>query len=242
MAYGEWCNGSTTDSDSVCLGSNPSSPARLGNPTNRLIRTGFPPQTMDRPVHHGPHSWTIQPALHRFAAPSPLIVAVSTSNRSAGALGPAPSLASPSLCRRSCDCIERALTIGLAHRASVEPNSLFVLPTVRRQDRNDARDPGCGRESKCLFGCQAPFCAISKGKFSSLGVLPAAGAVPIDLARPFVTKVLKMEVSPTQKLLCTRRRWSSPLLTFLKASTPEAHSSSCPSPHSCSGRPRGSNS
>src|ERR1700687_4872089 len=27
MAYGEWCNGSTTDSDSVCLGSNPSSPA-----------------------------------------------------------------------------------------------------------------------------------------------------------------------------------------------------------------------
>jgi len=24
---GEWCNGSTTDSDSVCLGSNPSSPA-----------------------------------------------------------------------------------------------------------------------------------------------------------------------------------------------------------------------
>ena len=25
--FGEWCNGSTTDSDSVCLGSNPSSPA-----------------------------------------------------------------------------------------------------------------------------------------------------------------------------------------------------------------------
>ena len=25
---GEWCNGSTTDSDSVCLGSNPSSPAK----------------------------------------------------------------------------------------------------------------------------------------------------------------------------------------------------------------------
>lgn len=24
---GEWCNGSTTDSDSVCLGSNPGSPA-----------------------------------------------------------------------------------------------------------------------------------------------------------------------------------------------------------------------
>jgi hypothetical protein len=27
MVYGEWCNGSTTDSDSVCLGSNPGSPA-----------------------------------------------------------------------------------------------------------------------------------------------------------------------------------------------------------------------
>src|SRR5580700_7018438 len=26
--FGEWCNGSTTDSDSVCLGSNPSSPAK----------------------------------------------------------------------------------------------------------------------------------------------------------------------------------------------------------------------
>jgi hypothetical protein len=26
---GEWCNGSTTDSDSVCLGSNPGSPASL---------------------------------------------------------------------------------------------------------------------------------------------------------------------------------------------------------------------
>src|ERR1700749_3626677 len=27
--FGEWCNGSTTDSDSVCLGSNPSSPAKI---------------------------------------------------------------------------------------------------------------------------------------------------------------------------------------------------------------------
>ena len=27
--FGEWCNGSTTDSDSVCLGSNPSSPATV---------------------------------------------------------------------------------------------------------------------------------------------------------------------------------------------------------------------
>jgi hypothetical protein len=26
-SVGEWCNGSTTDSDSVCLGSNPGSPA-----------------------------------------------------------------------------------------------------------------------------------------------------------------------------------------------------------------------
>jgi hypothetical protein len=28
-------------------------------------------------------------------------------------------------------------------------------------------------------------------KFSSLGVLPAAGAIPVELARPFVTKVTK---------------------------------------------------
>jgi hypothetical protein len=28
---GEWCNGSTTDSDSVCLGSNPGSPANKNN-------------------------------------------------------------------------------------------------------------------------------------------------------------------------------------------------------------------
>ena len=28
QSVGEWCNGSTTDSDSVCLGSNPGSPAR----------------------------------------------------------------------------------------------------------------------------------------------------------------------------------------------------------------------
>jgi hypothetical protein len=30
LFVGEWCNGSTTDSDSVCLGSNPSSPATAG--------------------------------------------------------------------------------------------------------------------------------------------------------------------------------------------------------------------
>jgi hypothetical protein len=29
LVFGEWCNGSTTDSDSVCLGSNPSSPATI---------------------------------------------------------------------------------------------------------------------------------------------------------------------------------------------------------------------
>ena len=38
---GEWCNGSTTDSDSVCLGSNPGSPATLGDPSKHLIRIGF---------------------------------------------------------------------------------------------------------------------------------------------------------------------------------------------------------
>lgn len=34
---GEWCNGSTTDSDSVCLGSNPGSPATLQIAINILI-------------------------------------------------------------------------------------------------------------------------------------------------------------------------------------------------------------
>jgi hypothetical protein len=43
---GEWCNGSTTDSDSVCLGSNPSSPAKLDARTEfgffRPIPVSFP--------------------------------------------------------------------------------------------------------------------------------------------------------------------------------------------------------
>src|ERR1700752_5075141 len=29
LGFGEWCNGSTADSDSACLGSNPSSPATI---------------------------------------------------------------------------------------------------------------------------------------------------------------------------------------------------------------------
>src|SRR5690348_18160976 len=33
-AVGEWCNGSTTDSDSVCLGSNPGSPDRKSTRLN----------------------------------------------------------------------------------------------------------------------------------------------------------------------------------------------------------------
>jgi hypothetical protein len=59
-SIGEWCNGSTTDSDSVCLGSNPGSPAILSEPTNRLMRTGFSPQSMDRQADLGPHWWTMQ--------------------------------------------------------------------------------------------------------------------------------------------------------------------------------------
>jgi hypothetical protein len=35
---GEWCNGSTTDSDSVCLGSNPSSPATANARLFRIKR------------------------------------------------------------------------------------------------------------------------------------------------------------------------------------------------------------
>jgi hypothetical protein len=36
---GEWCNGSTTDSDSVCLGSNPGSPATPNFPISSVTST-----------------------------------------------------------------------------------------------------------------------------------------------------------------------------------------------------------
>ena len=39
---GEWCNGSTTDSDSVCLGSNPSSPASKINYLAQISRPKLP--------------------------------------------------------------------------------------------------------------------------------------------------------------------------------------------------------
>ena len=45
---GEWCNGSTTDSDSVCLGSNPGSPARSGASANKVDPNGLQPQAMIR--------------------------------------------------------------------------------------------------------------------------------------------------------------------------------------------------
>ena len=45
---GEWCNGSTTDSDSVCLGSNPSSPASLACPLiSDPVQQSQPRQTAD---------------------------------------------------------------------------------------------------------------------------------------------------------------------------------------------------
>lgn len=48
-AYGEWCNGSTTDSDSVCLGSNPGSPAtqtiRVAGPTKPPLTSCSPRRT-----------------------------------------------------------------------------------------------------------------------------------------------------------------------------------------------------
>src|SRR6202040_4382497 len=51
---GEWCNGSTTDSDSVCLGSNPSSPARLQFPfaDQRLLTRSFSKN------RGGPQTWS----------------------------------------------------------------------------------------------------------------------------------------------------------------------------------------
>ena len=39
--FGEWCNGSTTNSDSVCLGSNPSSPARRSHPAKVPLQRPF---------------------------------------------------------------------------------------------------------------------------------------------------------------------------------------------------------
>ena len=39
-ADGEWCNGSTYDSDSYCLGSNPSSPASFLAPLSRGLGRG----------------------------------------------------------------------------------------------------------------------------------------------------------------------------------------------------------
>src|ERR1700733_4105704 len=54
--FGEWCNGSTTDSDSVCLGSNPSSPASADQPVgwfaDRLPTGKYPHQEppMPKPI------------------------------------------------------------------------------------------------------------------------------------------------------------------------------------------------
>src|SRR5436309_1173449 len=42
--FGEWCNGSTTDSDSVCLGSNPSSPASIST-GDYVVRRPLTPLT-----------------------------------------------------------------------------------------------------------------------------------------------------------------------------------------------------
>jgi hypothetical protein len=39
----------------------PSSPARLAKPINRLVELGFLPQSMIHRDDHGPHLWTMQP-------------------------------------------------------------------------------------------------------------------------------------------------------------------------------------
>ena len=51
IAYGEWCNGSTTDSDSVCLGSNPSSPASPHAAKCRAILFQATPTAPDNDRH-----------------------------------------------------------------------------------------------------------------------------------------------------------------------------------------------
>jgi hypothetical protein len=47
---GEWCNGSTTDSDSVCLGSNPSSPATALTPSHPLLSPSGARPVTSRPT------------------------------------------------------------------------------------------------------------------------------------------------------------------------------------------------
>jgi hypothetical protein len=47
-SLGEWCNGSTTDSGSVSLGSNPSSPAPTQSLANQAV------SNKDTPLHNRP--------------------------------------------------------------------------------------------------------------------------------------------------------------------------------------------
>ncbi len=53
---GEWCNGSTSDSGSLSLGSNPSSPARLAAierlPTRSVVRPPCQGESWDTPYWH----------------------------------------------------------------------------------------------------------------------------------------------------------------------------------------------
>lgn len=56
----ELCNGSTTDSDSVCWGSNPYSAAKAKNPQNALIYKAFWGFLFIKPGPKIPNLWIIQ--------------------------------------------------------------------------------------------------------------------------------------------------------------------------------------
>jgi superfamily II DNA or RNA helicase len=67
-----------------------------------------------------------------------------------------------------------------------------VLPTGTGKTETMLATLVYGRENKMLVLVPSSILRNQIGeKFSSLGVLPAAGAVPVELARPFVTRVTK---------------------------------------------------
>ena len=75
--------------------------------------------------------------------------------------------------------------------AEFEPATV-VLPTGTGKTETMLATLVYGRESKLLVLVPSSILRNQIGaKFSTLGVLPAAGAIPIELARPFVTKIIK---------------------------------------------------
>lgn len=84
-----------------------------------------------------------------------------------------------------------AIAAHFAVGKAFEPATV-VLPTGTGKTETMLATLVYGRESKMLV--LVPSSILRNqigGKFSTLGVLPAAAAVPVEIARPFVTKVVK---------------------------------------------------